>query len=316
MTRPFPIVISPYDLDARGLLADAALLLGAPAITLLPAPLEGMDAQSVREAAALAPEFQRLITRWSWMQDLWRNAAVRPDFTGIHPAEFILETARELSELAPGSALSSVLRSGVFDSSESYLRALCRDISLGGSQPSVSVPVSIGLSRYAHALDAPLLQPHSRRTGSVVQRLETRATRAHSGLNLLLPRDLEPESILALRDAAAQPLASLHDALSGGAEAAALHEIESVWNHAIRAAAPALRITPSARRGRRLSTIRLTLAAMPLEATLAAAAKASTLAAPRRSVARATPPQSATALTQRPVRILSVRELPWQQQSD
>ncbi len=311
MTPPYPIVLSPYDLDARGLIADAAFLLGAPTLTLLPAPLEGMDARSVSAAAELAPEFQRFIGRWAWMQDLWRSAAIRPDFAGLHPAEFILETARELSETAPGSPLAELTSSAHFDSSHTYLRALCRDITRGGAQPSVSIPVSIGLSRFAHALDAPLLLPHSRRSGSVIQQLETRATRNRSGLTLTLPRDLEPESILTLRHQLQEPLTLLREAANDDSESDISTRAEQQWNDAIASVARELRIPHEAKRGRRLSTVRITIASMPIEATLAAANLASSLAARRKPAPRSSL-HSPVALASRHLRVLSVRELPWQ----
>lgn len=315
MTPPFPIVISPYDLDARGLVADVAFLLGAPTVTLLPAPFEGLDAASVNAIAASAPEFLRLINRWSWMQDLWRTGAIRPGFAGIQPIDLIQDTARELVTSHASSPLAAVLRPGVFDSTHTYLRALCRDLTVGGGQPSVSVPVTVGISRYAHALDAPLLQQqHARRTGSVVQKLESRATRTLASLALLIPRDIEPETTLALRDTLSGELTALRAILADPttcAPEANLQAAESAFSEALLRAAGPHNLTDAPRRGRRLSSVLLSIATMPADTPLAAAMRASTLAAPRRSPQRSRADTAPAALAPRPLRILSVRELPW-----
>lgn len=318
MTHPFPIVLSPYDLDARGLVADVAFLLGSPAITLLPAPYEGFDAASVNAAAASAPEFLRLINRWSWMQDLWNHAVIRPEFTGLQPLEFVQEAAQDILEGGTGSPLSSVMRSGVFDSTHTYLKALCRDLTLGGGQPSVSVPVTIGLSRYAHAIDAPILQQHARHKGSVVQKLESRATRSIASFSVLLPRDIEPETTLALRDSISEPLHNLRMALQQPAAAAdpqSLHTIESAFSAAILHQAARHDLSTAPKRGRRLATVLISVATMPAEAPLAAAMRASTLATRRPTRSSFLADTSPAALAQRPLRVLSVRELPWQHPS-
>ncbi len=315
MTVPFPLVVSPYELDARGVVADVALLLGEPSITLLPTPFEGVSRESINTAAASAPEFARLIGRWSWMQDLWRAGALRPGFTGIDPLELVRETEQSIRSEPEFAGLSSLMRRGVFDSTHEYLRALCRDIPLGGAEPAVSVPVSVGLSRFAHAIDAPLVQQHARRSqGSIVQQLETRSMRTITRLALPLPRDLEPELILEFRDFLSGPLEELRGLLSSPhrSDENLADQIEAGFRDAITDLASRVGLSSSPRRGSRLAMVLLTVSLMPENAPLAAALRASTLASPRR---RATPARAETAghaLATRPLRILSVRELPWQ----
>lgn len=315
MTDPFPIVLSPYDLDARALVTDVALLLGSPTVTLLPAPFEGLDAASVNAAAHSAPEFLRLIARWSWMQDLWNQAVIRPDFIGLQPLDFIQEAARDILAASPNSPLSAVMRRGVFDSTHSYLRALCRDLTLGGGQPSVSVPVTVGLSRYAHSIDAPIIQQHTRAKGSVVQKLETRATRTIASYSILIPRDIEPATTLELRGSIAEQLHSLRQAIrkpSGTKDQPETREIEDAFSSALLRESQRHALSCTPKRGRRLSMVLLSVAIMPADTPLAAATRASTLAtgqSAQRNPHHRTNPAS---LSTRPLRVISVRELPWQ----
>lgn len=314
MPTPFPLVISPYELDARGVVADVALLLGQPTVTLLPAPFEGYDRNSISAAAATAPEFARLVGRWSWMQDLWRAGALRPDFAGIAPLDLVRETERSIRSDPVFAGLSGIMRRGVFDSTHEYLRALCRDIPLGGAEPAISVPVSVGLSRFAHAIDAPLVQQHARRSsGSIVQRLETRAARSLFDIALPLPRDVEPETVLALRAQLERELERLRIVLGSG-EAIGRDELgafEAALQSAIGTAAGEHDLSTTPRRGRRLSMVLLSSAVMPEDAPLAAALRASSLATRRRGSGGASAAEPSVALAPRPLRVLSVRELPW-----
>lgn len=316
MNAPFPIVISPYDLDARGLVADTAFLLGDPAITLLPAPLEGHDAPLVSAAAAAAPEFARLIQRWSWMQDLWRAGAIRPAFAGIDPLDLIQEAASEILTRYTALPLASVMRSDIFESTHTYLRALCRDLATGGSQPSVSIPVTVGLSRYAHALDAPLIQQHhARRSGSVVQKLESSALRTSASLTILIPRDVETEVTLAIRAAMQDQLSCIREAIATPTARQTetdLHILESAFNTALLDAASNHGLTTAPKRGRRLSLTLLSIATTPADTALEASILASTMATARRHRPDSAHQHQNAALALRPQRILSVRELPWQ----
>ena len=316
MPQPFPIILNPYDLDARGLATDVALLLGAPAITLLPAPLEGTDRESVNAAASTAPEFLRLIQRWSWLQDLWRDGTLRPEFAGHSPIEYVREAESDIRTDGRVEALSRVMRRGVFETTHDYLRAICRDLSVGGAEPAVSVPVSVGLARLAHALDAPLVQEHARRdAGSVVRQLETRSLKPVVRISLPLPRDISPEEVAIFREHAANPIAALRDTLGlsrGSSNGVAIDSVEHELSRAMRDIAQQVGLDAGARRGRRLSAVLLTVGAMPESATMAAALRASSLAVSRRAGATRTAAQSETALAPRPLRVLSVRELPWQ----
>ena len=316
MPHPFPLILNPYDLDARGLVADVALLIGNPAITLLPAPLQGHDRASVNAAAASAPEFLRLIQRWSWLQDLWRSGVLRPEFADQAPIDYVRDAEADVRADPRFEGLARIMRRGVFDSTHDYLRAICRDLSVGGAEPAVSVPVSVGLARMAQALDVPLVQEHARRaSGSVVRQLETRSLRNRFSVSIPLPRDIDPEEIVAFRQHAESQIATLMEMI-GSSEAPpdrdAIDALEDDFARAVRDIAKRLGLDAEARRGRRLSAVLVSLGTMPDSAPLAAALRASTLASPRRPASRRPSTASEAALAPRPLKVLSVRELPWQ----
>ncbi|MFG0293382.1 MAG: hypothetical protein ACF8MJ_09540 [Phycisphaerales bacterium JB050] len=316
MSVPFPLVVSPYELDARGAVADVAFLLGQPAITLLPTPFEGTSRESVNAAAASAPEFARLIRRWGWMQDLWRNGALRPSYAGIEPIDLVRETEHTIRNEPGFAGLSNLMRQGVFDSTHEYLRALCRDIPLGGAEPAVSVPISVGLSRFAHAINAPLLQEHTRRSnGSIVRRLETRALRTTTRISIPLPRDVEPEVTLELRDILAAPLERLRGLLESDQDTSGddVIDFEQTMLDAMQRETIRFGLSSAPRRGRRLSMVLLSCATMPEQAPLVAALRASSLASRRRNGVQSVSGPASSTLALRPLRVLSVRELPWQE---
>jgi hypothetical protein len=316
MPQPFPLILNPYDLDARGLVVDVALLLGSPAITLLPAPLEGHDRESVNAAAASAPEFLRLIQRWSWLQDLWREGVLRPEFADHSPIEYVREAEADVRSDPRFEGLSRIMRRGVFDTTHDYLRAICRDLSVGGAEPAVSVPVSVGLARMAHALNVPLVQEHARRaSGSVVRQLETRSLRNLLSISIPLPRDISPEETAVFREHAGTQIAALREILSPDTlptDQDTIIAIEDAFARAVRDIAGELELDHHARRGRRLSVVLISLGTMPESAPLAAALRASSLASARRAASRRATSGSGVALAPRPLRVLSVRELPWQ----
>ncbi len=179
-----PVVLSPYELHARSVCASVALLLGRPAVTLLPTPLEGRDRATVGRAMMESPGFERLVEKWRWSGVLWRQGSLTGDIGGVSPIEYIQQAAEtivsagERDERSPSARLAALVRETRFADTSPYLDAVSRDLERGGGDPSVSVPVSVGLERYASAIGAPVcVSGGGPGSGSLVGRLERRGER-------------------------------------------------------------------------------------------------------------------------------------------
>ncbi len=138
--------------------------------------------------------------------------------------------------------------------------------------------------------------------------------RAVSRLAIPIPRDADTDVILELRAAMAEPLGVFRRLIRDGTNenAEELVDFEQAFARTMREVGNGFGLTTTPRRGSRLSMVLVSSASMPENAAMAAAVRASTLASSRRSTSRAVHAQSANALASRPLRILSVRELPWQ----
>lgn len=233
------VVVSPYHLTTREAPAMASLLLADQVVTLVPSP-SGPGARAAKRAAAAAPAFRRFVESWEWATPLWNLGVIRGDFGGDDPAEEVREVAREIAEDAELTALRPLMREGVFDDERAYLQAVGADVTKGGPDPAITVPVAAALDRLAtrhHALVArsPAV--------SVVQRAEEAlATRLFavgvpvlvqaSAARLVHARDVLAEALAELRGAFGAVVA---DAYEGGRDSSAGADLQ----HAARAYAVA-----------------------------------------------------------------------------
>jgi|GEM_PF-2780766 len=232
-----PIVLNPYELHARSPCASAVLLIAQPAITLLPSPLEGLDAQHIAQAMLDSPAFERLMDKWSWAGHLWRSGSLSAGVAGVTPIAWVQQAAADIAADpgAPGRAgqpartLAKLVGATRFEQTPRYLDAVCKDLERGGGDPAVSVPINVGLERYAANLAAPVAASP---TDSVVSRLERRRERpllrltttiVHGASGLLLAelRDALDDELADFRHAVAESLHARSPAASDSVIAAA-----------------------------------------------------------------------------------------------
>jgi hypothetical protein len=239
------VVFSPYELHARSVCASASLLLGEPAVTLLPAPLEGTDAGSVGRAVLDSPGFGRLMERWRWSSPLWRSGALCGGVAGRLPLSHVQRAAAGIVAAGEGAgvgSLAGLVRETRFEETAAYLEAVSRDLERGGGDPSVSVPVSVGLEAYAGEVGGVMavgagrslvgrLEAHRER---VVCRFRTALVHGASGALLGELREALADELSVLRDAVGRVLAGDGDAIgdvdaAGGALEEAVSGVPDGW---------------------------------------------------------------------------------------
>lgn len=203
--------LSPYHLTTREPAAMASLLLAEEVVTLLPRPGSAAGgARSAAEAAARVPAFEGLLRSWEWSMPLWRAGVLVPDADGDDALSEAREAAQEIESQARFAPLRRLLRPGLFEDGDAFLRAICADVMRTGPDPALGVPVQAGLDRLASRHG--LVSVRSDRA-TVVQRAEQRlGTRLGACAAPILVQG-GAARVLAARERLADPLGALRRAI-------------------------------------------------------------------------------------------------------
>lgn len=206
-------LVSPYHFTTREPPVMAAVLLADRVYTLLPSPLGAADSGAARSAADRVPEYLDMMRSWRWSQPLWEAGVVMPSVDALaSPAAEMASAWRRLTTDPACAALGPLMRLDLFGNEDDYLQAVARDVLRAGPDPGVSVPVMLGLDRYAarHALTVVRPEP-----SSVVQRAEQRLSVGRDRLALVLPVLLQADadSIVIARDMLEPELEALRAAM-------------------------------------------------------------------------------------------------------
>ncbi|MEQ9096775.1 hypothetical protein AY599_05035 [Leptolyngbya valderiana BDU 20041] len=211
-------LVSPYHFTTREAPVMAAVLLADQVYTLLPSP-QGVSPTAARSAADRVPEYLDMIRSWRWSQPLWEAGVVLPSVDELaHPAAEMASAWKRLTTDPACAALGPLMRLDLFGDEDDYLQAVARDVLRAGPDPGVSVPVMLGLDRYAarHALTVVRPEP-----SSVVQKAEARLSKTRDRLALVLPVLLQADadSIVIARDMLEPELEALRAAMDAAVEA-------------------------------------------------------------------------------------------------
>ncbi len=106
--------------------------------------------------------------------------------------------------------LRALAQHELFDSVETFLDLVSRDILRAGPNPGVSIPVSHGLDEFAFAQGMVVIRPEP---ASLVQRLESRRARRIGAVSLPIVQQGDGRCIMEARDALREPLDTLRDAI-------------------------------------------------------------------------------------------------------
>lgn len=204
------VVVNPHELTARTPTAVAALTLATRVITLLPTPLEGSDPLSLRQAADRSPRFAALMQNWRWMAPLWREGVLASTFDALTPLDDVLSATERIGSDPALAPLASLVSRQTYQSTGSYLDALCRDLLRGGGNPTITIPVTAGLERFAarHGLIA-MSSPAPSLTG----RIEAKGVSSLARIGVPVFTRAGATLILRARESLAVPLGALRDSI-------------------------------------------------------------------------------------------------------
>lgn len=196
----------------------AAVLLADQVYTLLPSP-RGTSPTTARSAADRVPEYLDMIRSWQWSQPLWEAGVVLPSVDELaNPAAEMASAWKRLTTDPACASLGPLMRLDLFGSEDDYLQAVAQDVLRAGPDPGVSVPVMLGLDRYAarHALTVVRPEP-----SSVVQKAEQRLSVRRDRFALVVPVLLQADadSIVIARDMLEPELEALRAAMDAAVDA-------------------------------------------------------------------------------------------------
>lgn len=187
----------------------AALLLCDRVVTMMPAPAgEGARSQAER-LAGQAPRYARLVESWSWSVPLWNEGVLSAEMNGLSVSEAVWEAHAEIMA-RPDYALIRPLLAEYPDES-SYLQVLAHDLLRGGPDPALTIPMAVGLDRFAGRHELVVARGHP---VSLAQRHEERLWKSLATVALPVVLEGRAERLLEAREELGAELDVLRDALS------------------------------------------------------------------------------------------------------
>ena len=232
------LLVSPYHLTTKEPPAMAALLLGDPVVTLLPAPAGEVNPGKLRNAVAAAPRYMKFMESWNWSRRLWEAGIITSLYEGHDAASDVRRAWTRITSDASLSLLRPFMREDLFCDEHHYLDAIAHDVLRGGPDPAICVPVNAGLDRFAaiHGLVITRSAPKS-----VAQKAELQL--ATKGFALVLPVFLQAsdDRLMLARALLADVLGDLRDAID-----MEFHQLAAAYND-LRRDRPARTPRPSPR---------------------------------------------------------------------
>ena len=282
-SRELVIAISPYHLTGRELAAVASLQIADRVVTILPgAPSRAGSERAAREL----PRYRRLIERWAWGEPLLRAGVVSPGWEGDDPLADVRAVVELIETNDRWAALRPLVRPALLEDERALIEALASDLLKGGPDPGLLVPVCAAVDRFAARHGLCSARSAAR---SIAQKAERRMATRLGAFSLALIAQAEPERLLEARELIAESAGALRDEIGDLGERVAAHGPEPLDADARERLAEAARDLQSAlseHQGAltrcddpldlavRISTVSVTLEAMPTEAVLRSSAEA------------------------------------------
>ncbi|MCH7961275.1 MAG: hypothetical protein IIC49_02975 [Planctomycetes bacterium] len=213
---PLDAVVSPYHLSSREPPAMVASLVCDRAVTFLPSPPSG-DRESFTEAVAVVPRYRELLQSWEWCAQLWDRGVLCAQLDGRDPAQHVCRACDRMMSDSALELLRQLAHDRLFDSVQTYLDVISRDILCAGPNPGVSIPVVLGLDEFAfeHGLVAVRPEP-----ASLIQRVEAGLAERLAVVAIPVIHQGDGRCVMEARDALADPLDDLRDAIDEALTAA------------------------------------------------------------------------------------------------
>ncbi len=203
------LALSPYFLTTREPPAMAALLLADAVVTMMPTP-GSHDRRAVADAVSIAPRYLDLLESWRWSVALWNAGVVTPLWRGCDAADDIREQFNRIADDDALADLRPFMHYGLFESEQTYLDMVARDVLRGGPDPGISVPVAAGMDAFAgrHGLMVARSAP-----SSLAQKVESGLAKNLVAIAVPVLTQASAEAILEARDILEPELADLRASL-------------------------------------------------------------------------------------------------------
>lgn len=210
------LCLSPYHLTTREAAAMAALLLGESVITAVPTPDAGRSSESL-DAAARAPRYRELMDVWSWSLPLWHAGILSSSYAGMDPMHDVRACRDSIVAVPQLTPFHDLLPGRADAEPEAALGRFARDILTGGPDPSLSLPVAMGLDRFAARFGLMTLRSQA---ASIAARAEHDSIRTIARAVLPVLVRCGARRLIAARAELEEVLGSLRDAIASGSAAA------------------------------------------------------------------------------------------------
>lgn len=234
------IAVSPYHLTTREVPAMAALLLGRRVVTMLPVPVDesgGLAGFSAMQTAARIPTYRRFVESWSWTTPLWKREILTFAHAAQNCADDMWAAAQHIEDEPACAALRHFLRHHDYPDPAAYLSAIAADLLKGGPDPGISLPVVVGLDRFAtrHALAVARSRPTS-----LAQQAESRMGEVVTTIALPILLQATAERVLHFREVLGSELDALRIAMERIADPDGASTPSAAFAAALESAAHAL----------------------------------------------------------------------------
>lgn len=210
------LCLSPYHLTTREPAAMAALLLGQVVITAVPTP-DAVPSQGGLDEAARVPRYRELMDAWSWSLPLWHAGILSSSYAGADPMHDVRACRDSIVAVPQMTPFHDMLPCRSDPEPAAALARFARDILSGGPDPSLALPVAMGLDRFAARFGLIALRSEA---ASIAARVEHDSIRALARVALPVLVRCGARRIIAARAELEDALDPLRDALiSGGSTA-------------------------------------------------------------------------------------------------
>ena len=179
------------------------------AVTFLPSPPSG-DRESFTEAVAVVPRYRELLQSWEWCAARWDRGVLCAQLDGRDPAQHVCRACDRMMTDSALKLLRQLAHDRLFDSVQTYLDVISRDILHAGPNPGVSIPVVLGLDEFAFEHGLVAIRPEP---ASLIQRVEARLAERLAVLAVPVIHQGDGRCVMEARDALADSLDDLRDAI-------------------------------------------------------------------------------------------------------
>ncbi|RNC81285.1 MAG: hypothetical protein ED559_05695 [Phycisphaera sp.] len=143
------VVVSPYHMTSREPAAMVSMVLARNIVTAMPTPAGSLSKESVSEAASRVPRYVELMESWDWASPMFAGGICGTSFAGEDPLDEVLGVCDDIEQDDLYAPLRPFMRTVLEQESDTVISAISRDVIKAGPDPSISVPLTAAIDRFA-----------------------------------------------------------------------------------------------------------------------------------------------------------------------